>query len=32
MLESVNNPTATTVSRIINESVTIKAKPLNCGQ
>jgi hypothetical protein len=27
MLESVNNPTATTVSRIINESVTIKAKP-----
>jgi hypothetical protein len=27
MLESVNNPTAMTVSRIINESVTTKAKP-----
>jgi hypothetical protein len=27
MLESVNNPTAMSVSRIINESVTTKAKP-----
>jgi len=36
MLESVNNPTAMTASRIINESVTTKAKPglgrqVSCG-